>query len=213
MDMTMSHSVTIDGTSLTEETPLWRTVGELLQRKNNDLVVSAEISGQILFRRCIRDGTERVRVRIPDGTYSPGSSTREDFSGDRLKQRMAIGDLGSATLVYLHVIMDMTMSHSVTIDGTCLTEGTATLEDGGEICFKERIATWRDLGSATPVYLQVMIDMTMSHCVTIDGTFLTDWTATLEDGWRIASKKVSQLGGECRDIWTSFISPLSFEMD
>ncbi|GFY45387.1 hypothetical protein TNIN_252671 [Trichonephila inaurata madagascariensis] len=63
MDMTMSHSVTIDGTCLTEEMSFWWTVGELLQRKNNDLVVSAEISGQILFRRCIRDGTERVRVR------------------------------------------------------------------------------------------------------------------------------------------------------
>ncbi|GFY45386.1 hypothetical protein TNIN_252661 [Trichonephila inaurata madagascariensis] len=105
MDMTMSHSVTIDGTCLTEEMSFWWTVGELLQRKNNDLVVSAEISGQILFRRCIRDGTERVRVR----------------------------DLGSTTPVYLQVIKDMTVSPSVTIDGTCLTAGTAALGNGERI--------------------------------------------------------------------------------
>ncbi|GFY61927.1 hypothetical protein TNIN_397891 [Trichonephila inaurata madagascariensis] len=50
--------------------------------------------------------------------------------------------------------------------------------------------------------------MIVSHSVTIDGNCLTEEPASLEDGGRIPLKKKSRRGGEFRDIWKSYLSPM-----
>ncbi|GFY45384.1 hypothetical protein TNIN_252641, partial [Trichonephila inaurata madagascariensis] len=40
---------------------------------------------------------------------------------------------------------DITLSHSETIDGTCLTEDPADLEEVGRIASRKGLATWREV--------------------------------------------------------------------
>ncbi|GFY73384.1 uncharacterized protein TNIN_405921 [Trichonephila inaurata madagascariensis] len=53
---------------------------------------------------------------------------------------------------------------------------------------------------------ETIIDMTESHCLTIDGACLTEVTDASEDGGRIALKKGWRRGGKCPDVRTSFLS-------